>query len=71
MLSLQWSQIAKIEIARRGDETTVLEIPKDREYKLTAPAVYAVDKETAGSLVKAVAETDLRQSRRGEGPEPR
>lgn len=50
------ADISKIEIARAGGETTVLEIPKENEFKLTAPAVYAVDKDAAQSLLSAVSE---------------
>jgi hypothetical protein len=56
LLSLARPQIAKVEITRAGGETTVLEIPKDNEFKLTAPAVYPVEKEAAQSLLSAIAE---------------
>lgn len=56
IIDLKRLEISKIEIARAGGETTVLEIPKENEFKLTAPAVYPVDKEAAQSLLSAASD---------------
>lgn len=56
LLTLARAQIARLEISRAGGETTVLEIPKENEFKITSPAVYPVEIEAAQSLLSAVSE---------------
>lgn len=56
ILDVKRGEIQRIEVAREGGETTVLEIPKENEFRLMAPAVFPVDKEAAQSFLGAVAE---------------
>ncbi len=56
ILEVKRAEIQRIEVAREGGETTVLEMPKENEFRLMAPAVYPVDKEAAQSFAGAVAE---------------
>lgn len=56
ILDVKRADIQRIEVAREGGETTVLEIPKENEFRLMSPAVYPVDKEAAQSFLGAVAE---------------
>jgi len=55
VLSVQEADIRRIEVARRGGETTVIEKDTSGNWKLTSPAGYPVDKLAVSSFVTAVA----------------
>ena len=55
VLTLKEADIARIEVARREGETTVLEKDSSGAWKITAPTAYPVDKDAVTSLLGAVA----------------